>query len=590
MTRSAGRQLIELRTTSPDRLYLIDTLGPFFAALPACGTREYNWSKVPFALLDQKKTLSAATANRIAEAFDGYIEKVRAIGFNALSFDDLAHCVSHEFYPADLRERVAAYQALYERLFERAARAGMKVFVNTDILFFNEAIRAHTRNSDARMLRFLAQSLRLLFRRFPHVDGVIMRLGESDGVDVDGSFHSELVIRTVRQCRRLIRSLLPLMERRGKTLVLRSWTLGAFEIGDLMWNVQTYHRVFDGIHSDNLVVAHKFGESDFFRYLNLNPLFFESYPAKIVELQTRREYEGFGEFPAFVGFEYERYARYLSECDNVVGVSVWCQTGGWTHFDRLTFIRGSSTWSEANTFVALRIFRDGWTAEQAASTFLQFKGICGAPESFLLFLRLADQVVRELWYIPEFARKRLYFRRTRVPPLLWVFWDNVIITHSLRKVIRRFVHERKEAVHDGYRMLHKIRRMQELARELGLGDVGLEHQYALFKILAMAREYYLGEWDPDLSRRIQAEVDEYRERYPNGFHITCDFVPVHFKKWMVKTIFALSLRPHPHYRLMDRLFLLRFTSLVYPLVNLWQKRRLPAFARNQAMGIHVLFK
>jgi hypothetical protein len=371
---------------------------------------------------------------------------------------------------------------------------------------------------------------------------------------------------------------------------VRSWTLGAFEIGDLMWNVDTFNRVFDGIYSDSLVVSHKFGESDFFRYLNLNPLFFQSHPAKLVELQTRREYEGFGEFPSFVGFEYERFARYLSECDNIAGVSIWCQTGGWTHLRKLTFLRDSSVWTELNTFAALRIFRDRWTAEQAATAFMQARGLAGTPEQFLVLLRLSDQVIRELWYIPEFARHRLYFRRTRVPPLLWVFWDTVMVTHSLRKVIRRFVHERKEAVHDGYRMLQKIRRMQQIARELGLGDEGLEHQYALFKILAMAREYYLLDWDAEHARKITQEADRYRRQYPEGFHIVCDFSPVHVKKWMVKTIFRLSLRTHPHYRLIDRVLLLRFAALVYPLVYWWQKRRLPSFARQQAMGIQVLFR
>jgi hypothetical protein len=139
-----------------------------------------------------------------------------------------------------------------------------------------------------------------------------------------------------------VRSLLPLFERFDRLLIVRTWTLGAFEIGDLMWNELTFQSVFGGIESQNLVVSHKYGETDFFRYLNLNPLFYRGAHQKMVELQARREYEGFGEFSSFVGFEYERYARYLTDCDNVVGICVWCQTGGWSHFKRLTWLHRSS--------------------------------------------------------------------------------------------------------------------------------------------------------------------------------------------------------------------------------------------------------
>ena len=143
-----------------------------------------------------------------------------------------------------------------------------------------------------------------------------------------GTFKSRLVVHTPGQCRRFLKRVLPTFEKYDKTLIVRTWTLGAFPVGDLMWNRKTFDEVFGRIYSDNLIVSHKYGETDFFRYLNMNPLFFDSPVRQIMELQSRREYEGFGEFPSFVGHDYERYARYLSTCENVVGISVWCQTGG----------------------------------------------------------------------------------------------------------------------------------------------------------------------------------------------------------------------------------------------------------------------
>jgi hypothetical protein len=50
----------------------------------------------------------------------------------------------------------------------------------------------------------------------------------------------------------------------------------------------------------------KYGDADFFRYLALNPLFFHGRQRKLIELLTRREDEGMGEYPSFVGWDYAR--------------------------------------------------------------------------------------------------------------------------------------------------------------------------------------------------------------------------------------------------------------------------------------------
>ena len=47
------------------------------------------------------------------------------------------------------------------------------------------------------------------------------------------------------------------MERRQKNLVFRTWTVGAYPVGDLQWNRRTFDRVFGGITSDRLVISMK---------------------------------------------------------------------------------------------------------------------------------------------------------------------------------------------------------------------------------------------------------------------------------------------------------------------------------------------
>jgi len=101
----------------------------------------------------------------------------------------------------------------------------------------------------------------------------------------------------------------------------------------------------------------------------------------------------------------------LREATNVVGISVWCQTGGWTPFRRLAFLDEEGIWTEINTFVALRLFKHGELVEEAISRIPNVKNHAQLAE----LLRLSEEVVIDLLYFPEFARRRLYFRHVRIP-------------------------------------------------------------------------------------------------------------------------------------------------------------------------------
>ena len=97
----------------------------------------------------------------------------------------------------------------------------------------------------------------------------------------------------------------------NRHLILRTWTVGAYPVGDCIWHPQTLARCLEGISSPAFILSMKYGESDFFRYLPLNPQFFATKVQKMIELQARREYEGCGEYPSFIGGDCEHYARQL---------------------------------------------------------------------------------------------------------------------------------------------------------------------------------------------------------------------------------------------------------------------------------------
>ncbi len=279
---------------SPPDLLIIDGSAPFFVPL-IDGTRK-NWSKAPLPALQVHGKIPAKTVDQICAALTVYCRRVRAIGYNAITFDDLAHLTMFDFYPYMLSRTVHSYQKLFRRVFKIARAAGLKIFITTDLMFWNSFIEEHVAGKDRRLRELFAEAVERLFDLFPQVDGLVTRIGEPDGVDVSSLFKSRMVIRSTGQCNRWLQAVLPVFEAQGKRLIFRTWSLGAFSIGDINWNVETQKRAFAGIDSPAFIVSHKYGAADFFRFIPLGEFFRVLPHMQIIELQARREYEGFGVF------------------------------------------------------------------------------------------------------------------------------------------------------------------------------------------------------------------------------------------------------------------------------------------------------
>lgn len=569
-------------------VFLIDAIGPFFVHVPH---HRHNWSKVPFQWLEVDGTLPRARADEIVDAFARFCATAASIGFNAISVDDVAHLIIDERYPVALQTKLAAYRNLYERLFRIAAERGLAVYLTSDLMYSNATLAAVFDEGVGAVADYLSRHLPALFAEWPMVRGIIFRFGECDGAHVGGDFQSRLLLRTPRQAVRFLRRLLPMFEQAERDLVFRTWSVGAYPIGDLMWNRRTFHRVFDAITSPRLVISMKYGESDFFRYLPLNKLFFATSHRTWIEFQARREYEGFGEYPSFVGRDYHRYLLDLRRARNVEGCTIWCQTGGWSIFRRLTFLANSSIWNEINTCVTVRLCRTGCSVEQAVADFVRWKWGSDEAKRLMELLDLSDEVVKELLYIPEFASRKLFFRRLRVPPLLSVFWDQVLVNHSMRKILRCFVSDGERALREARDALGKIRRMEELAAELSLPVEDLRFQYDTFELLALAREYYLRPFTPSMVDRLQGAKQAYKARHRDRYSFHLDFERVRVKGVFLRAVLRLLLRRQRGYRMVvDRVLVIHVLSRIYPAARRLHRAWIPSFAHERAMGIDTIFK
>ena len=567
-----------------DPLLLIDAIGPFFRG---CNKRTINWSKIPFSDLDGADDARWAQVYADLETFAAGASR---LGFNAASLDDVYHLADSDRYEAELRTKICGWRKRFRPCFDILRRHGLKVYVTMDCFSRPTQGEMGSSNVGTSVLELLDGFL----RDFPEVEGVIMRIGESDGKDVQDDFRSELAIKTASQANTFLRDVLPLFERLKRKLIFRTWTVGAYPIGDLMWHRETFAEVFAGIDSTALIVSMKYGESDFFRYLPLNRNFFRTQVAKIVELQTKREYEGCGEYPSFVGWEYERYIQELRQADNVVGCMVWCQTGGWVPFRRLAFIDGTAVWTELNTAVTVRLFRDGMLVEDAIRAYAHDVG-CPDANALIELLRLSDEVIRELLYVEEFARQKLFFRRVRIPPLLQVYWNNIFISHSVSRMLRFFVSDHDGCVRAAYRSMDRISHMKDLARRAGMPVADIDYMEDTFHMMVLAREYHFGDEGELQQERIRAAKKAYKAKYPKGgprhrYRIKLDFTPLLLQPKHLRWGLRLLLRKQRGYRLIDRLVVLHLLSLVYRIIARRRPQWVPAFARESAMGVEAVFR
>ncbi|RPJ33577.1 MAG: hypothetical protein EHM17_09810 [Verrucomicrobiaceae bacterium] len=563
-------------------LFLIDAIGPFFRGK---GGRRKNWSKIPFT------SLEAGDWPAIEEDLRRFAEGVSRQGYNAVTLDDLAHLAPHPLHEPQVAERIAFMRERFARIFRMLHDGfGLKIYLTSDVLPLTAAIDAAMGDDPAELDRYYQGLVRAVLDDFPELAGLILRIGESDGKDVKDPVRTRLHLRTAPQTNGMLRALLPEFEARGRDLIFRTWTVGAHPIGDLMWHRDTLAQTLEGLDSPSLIVSMKHGESDFFRHLPLNRAFFRVKQRKLVELQARREYEGAGGYPSFIGGDCERLARYLTGVENMAGISVWCQTGGWHRFGRRAFLEGGNRdiWIRLNTAAAIAVFKHHQPAENGVLELLGPQRALAAVE----LLGHADTVIRELLYIPEFARQKLFFRRVRIPPLLHVYWDTVFINRATRGLLRHFVRQPESALRGGEMAARLFTRMMDLAQESGLPVDDIEHMRDLFKMLLLARSYYFLADDPAMAARIREAKRAYKARWPRErrYRIKVSFAPVPLGPRSIAIGAALLLRRKRGYRWLDRLFVLHGLGPVFNALMRCDPRVLPKFLRKSAMGVDTLFK
>jgi hypothetical protein len=451
----AGRSVAEdlgrtIDSALPFRMVDLGAVGvePDPAAYAAGTDYTHNSNAFKDVMLADAPYIDAAELAIATEEFEEYVRHSLALGYNAiavpgfieyLTFDGVGD--GTDVYAADdpHRARAVAMREAFGPLLDYADELGMKVYLRTDMLALSTPLAQHfdeafggLATEDPRFWDVYRAGLDELYAALPAVDGVVIRIGEAGRVyDLPGwDYYSELAVTSVDAVRALLTTFSEQAEEAGREVIFRSWSVGVGAVGDMHTNPESYAQVLDGIDSPALVVSTKYSLGDFYSYLPLNTTLETGSQRRIVEFQSRREFEAFGALPNDLGSLYQTaLAHFIAANPNVEGIWTWTQDGGPWRAGPLTLELKAGFWQlyELNTELAVRLARDP-SLDPAALTadwiHEWFSDDPATVRAIATAMAASRDAVRGGLYIAPFASQRVEALGLEPPPMMWIFeWD-----------------------------------------------------------------------------------------------------------------------------------------------------------------------
>jgi hypothetical protein len=379
--------------------------------------------------------------------YDGFLRHSLANGFNAVAFPGFVEFVTFDDAPGgpvyaggdDHRDKALALREAFAPFWERADELGLKVFLRTDMLALTGPLEQHLTESfgsldteNPELWDVYTAGLDELYDAVPALDGVLIRIGEAGPVyDVGGwDYYSALEVTSVDAVRRMLEAFSGQAEASDREVIFRTWSVGVGAVGDMHTNSASYEAVLGGLDSPALIVSTKYTLGDFYTWLPLNDTLEQGSQRRIVEFQSRREFENFGAFPNDLGAEYQwALQQLLAANDRLEGVWVWTQDGGPWRAGPMTLYLKAGFWQlyELNTQLAASLARDPDTDVAAVTAAWAREWFSDDPETVAAIgeaMTRSREAIAQGMYISPFAEQRVFAIGLEPPPMMWIFeWD-----------------------------------------------------------------------------------------------------------------------------------------------------------------------
>jgi hypothetical protein len=449
--------------------------------------------------------------------FDVFLKHSLANGYNAVAFPGLVEYLTFDDAPDgpvyadddDHRAKALALREAFAPFWDRADELGVDVFLRTDMLTLTTPLEEYLTDrigsldtADPALWDVYTTGLDELYAAEPALDGVLIRIGEAGRVyDVEGwDVYSKLAVTSVDSVRTMLDALTTQAEASEREVIFRTWSVGVGAVGDMHTSDASYEAVLGGIDSPALIVSTKYTLGDFYSWLPLNATLAQGEQRRIVEFQSRREFENFGAFPNDLGPQYQ-YAltQLLADNPRIEGVWTWTQDGGPWRAGPMTLYLKAGFWQlyELNTVLAADLARDpdadvgritqDWAREQFSYEPDTVRAIGEA-------MALSRPAIEQGMYIQPFAEQRVFAIGLEPPPMMWIFeWDILTGDSAVLDVMYAISRDAtagdiEQAIAGGEQAVRDAERMRDL---IASTDQRSWHDPAMYDAFVGTAEYEL---------------------------------------------------------------------------------------------------
>ncbi len=382
--------------------------------------------------------------------WEQHVEHIRSYGYNGIVVNGFLEYVDFDgvgdgtaVYPADSPYR-ARHEAMVEQfgaMWQYAADMGLDVVFKTDMLALTGPLEEYLDRElggidagDPQLWAVYRAALDEFFTTMPFVSGLMIRIGEAGTVyNLEGwDYYSALAVTSVPAVRTMLEQFTAAAAEHDRTIFFRTWSVGVGEVGDMHTSTETYDAVLDGIDADNLVVVTKYTMGDFYSWLPDNPTLVHGDQPRVVEFQSRREFEAFSAIPNHLSsHQQQALQRFATANPNIEGIWVWTQDGGPWRAGPMSLYLKSGFWQLYDADVSAT-GRLGWDVDadvgQATRDWVA-RTLSDDPATVAALMQvLADsrEVVRNGLYVAPYAWEQVLALGLEPPPMMWIFeWDIV---------------------------------------------------------------------------------------------------------------------------------------------------------------------
>lgn len=585
-----------------------DSISSFFAE----NKEILHYSNIPFYqidLYDEKNNDLLVDLKQLKESkekFEIYCKLLKQNWYNSISLDDLNHITIFDklwFYKwTQIEKRNKIYINYYKELINIASKHDLWVYITTDMQFYTDTMKKKIWKIDdknKKIKQININAFEELFKNFPNISWVIMRIWEWWKAYNSWVYKSKIIYTNPESVNEILKYLLPIFEKNDKKLIFRTWTIWIWKIWDLITNKDIYNKTFDWIYSDNLIISIKHTLWDFFWFEKINPIIWYWDLKQIVEIQIRREYEWWWDFPNYMWDFYNELINKIKDKKNVIWVWNWNQTWWWWWWKNIIFNFWFNFWNEINFYIVWEILKnskENFSEKEIIISILNKYDFSQIEKDILYdILKNSREIIKKWWYINDFRKKDLVLFGINIPPLNRIWWDKITTSPIILSLIYNNLDSKINTIEESSYLLwiqkQELESWKKNSRKNELNQkilYSLENRYRIFEINHIFKKafiLYFQTWEKKYFEIIDEKIKDYYKFISNKPYFNFNFSEIYKFYSKNLNISVLNIDENLFKKIMIYLNIFSFISFLF--IYFFYKKIKIFYKKNKKNKIYI---